>query len=102
MRIRGARYRKHSITIVKATVTRGRESTTEVDVDDAYVGTIRVVERDVSGDHAVEKTVVILAPDEDVDRKDKIKIDNVTMPIRSITSPRFVGSSPNHLEVILD
>ena len=102
MRKRGVKYRKHSVTLIKVTTVRGRESTTETEIDDAYVGTIRIVERDVSGDHAVEKTVVILDPDEDIDRGDKIKIGTVTMPVRSITRPRFVGSSPNHLEVTLD
>ena len=102
MRIRGARYRKHSVTLIKVTVARGRETTTETVVDDAYVGTIRIVDRTVSGDQQVEKTIVILDPDEDIDRGDKIKIGDVTMPVKSITRPRFVGASPNHLEVILD
>ena len=102
MRKRGARYRKHTVTLIKVTLARGQESTSETVRNNAYVGTVRVVERGVSGDQEVEKTVVILDPDEDIDRGDKIKIGDVTMPVRSITRPRFVGKSPNHLEVILD
>lgn len=102
MRYRGSKYRKHSVTIVTVTTSRGRESTSETEVDDAYVGTIRSVVRDESGNHPVEKTIVILSPNTTITRKDRIRVDGIEMPVRSITRPRFVGKTPNHLEVILD
>jgi len=92
---------KHTVTIVKVSLVRGREATTEKD-SPAYVTVHRVIVRDVSGDHAMEKTLVFLPPDADITEKDKIKIDDVTMPIKWIRPPRFVGQEPNHLEVLLD
>jgi len=102
MRYRGSKYRKHSVTIVTVSTSRGRESTSETDVDDAYVGTIRSVVRDESGNHPVERTIVILSPETVITREDRVRVDGIEMPVKSITRPRFVGKSPNHLEVILD
>jgi len=95
------KYMKHTVTIVKVSLARGRETTTEKD-SPAYITVQRVIVRDVSGDHAEEKTLLFLPPDADVVEKDRIKIDDVTMPIKWIRAPRFVGQEPNHLEVLLD
>lgn len=96
------KYTKIPVNIVKVTKVRGVESTTLVPAD-VYVSTRRVVIRDASGSHAEEKTVLLFKPDADVTRKDKVLVDGVTMPVLSITGPRFVGrTSPNHLEVTLD
>jgi len=89
------------IKIVKVTKSRGSETTTEVPAD-GYTSTVRVAVRDVSGTHVEEKTVVFLDPNAVVSRKDRIKVDDVTMAISKITRPRFVGRTPNHIEVTLD
>ncbi|GAG88892.1 unnamed protein product [marine sediment metagenome] len=96
------KYCKHDVVIVKTTLLKGRETTSEVEAKGCNVGTIRVAVRDVSGTHIEEKTVVMLKPDADVNRGDKIKIDDVTMAISKITRPAFVGKPPNHIEVTLD
>ena len=95
------KYCEHDIVIVKTTLLRGRESTSEVEAK-GYVSTVRIAVRDVSGTHMEEKTVVFLLPDADVSPSDKIKIGDVVMPIMKITRPAFVGKSPNHIEVTLD
>lgn len=95
-----SKYAKHDIVIVRVTRSRGRETHTDVDVK-GYVSTIRVAVEDVSGTHVEEKTVAMLEPDAVISRKDKLKVDGVTMAISKITRPRFVGRTPNHIEVML-
>lgn len=98
-----SKYLKHKVTIITTTTLRGTEATTETEVD-AYVTTYQAVERDVSGSHLVDKTLVFLKPDEVIATKDKIResTDEKAISIAKICRPRFIGASPNHIEVYLD
>lgn len=98
-----SKYLKHKVFIVTTTTLRGTETTSETEVD-AYVTTYRAVERDTSGSHLVDKTLVFLGPDETIAKKDKIREseDEVAVSIAKIRRPRFVGKTPNHIEVYLD
>ncbi len=81
----------------------GIETTAETKVD-ADVTTYRAVERDVSGSHLVDKTLLFFKPDETIASKDKIRVDDgdKAISIKEIRRPRFVGQTPNHIEVYLD
>lgn len=98
-----SKYLKHTVFIVTTTLTRGEETTTETEVA-AYVTTYTAVIQDVSGDHFVDKTLVFLKPDETISEKDKIRESEgeKAISIARIRRPRFVGKSPNHIEVYLD
>ncbi len=98
-----SKYLKHKVTIVTTTTLRGTETTTEKEVD-AYVTAYRAAEKDVSGTHLVDKTLVFLKPDETIALKDKIResTDEEAISIAKIRRPRFVGQTPNHIEVYLD
>ena len=98
-----SKYLKHTVTIITTTTLRGTETTSENEVD-AYVTTYRAVERDVSGVHLIDRTLVFLRPDETVAEKDKIRVaaGDKEISINKIRRPRFVGLTPNHIEVYLD
>lgn len=99
-----SKYLKHTVTIITTTTLRGTETTVEKDDVKAYVTTYRAVERDVSGTHLVDKTLVFLGPDETISSRDKIResADEKAVSIAKIRRPRFVGKTPNHIEVYLD
>lgn len=98
-----SKYAKHTVTVITTTTSRGTETTAEAEVD-AYVTTYKAVERDVSGSHLVDKTLLFFKPDETVALKDKIRVDagDKAISIKDIRRPRFVGQTPNHIEVYLD
>ena len=99
-----SKYLKHKVIIVTVTLTRGVETTVETPDVAAYVTTYRAVIRDVSGTHLVDKTLVFLGPDEVIGFKDKIResAGEPAVSIAKIRRPRFVGKTPNHIEVYLD
>lgn len=99
-----SKYLKHTVTKIITTHARGVESTVEVDDVKAYVTTYVTVEKDVSGSHLVERTLIFLGPDEVIAQKDKIRVNagEVAVPIAKIRRPRFVGQPPNHIEVYLN
>ena len=98
-----SKYLEHTVFIVTVTTVRGTETTTEKEVD-AYVTSYTAAVRDVSGTHFVDKTLVFLGPDEVVAEKDKIResAGEPAVSIARIRRPRFVGKTPNHIEVYLD
>lgn len=98
-----SKYTKHTVTIITVTNLRGVETTVETDVD-ADVTTYRAVDRDVAGGHLIDKTLVMLEPDITIALKDKIRVDagDKATVIKSIRRPRFIGQTPNHIEVYLD
>lgn len=98
-----SKYLKHRVTIVKVTLARGDRSETEISDVPAFVTSTRAVVRDVSGDHFVDKTLVIMEHDADVTEQDEIKIGDVSTPIAKITAPKSTRSSTeSHLEVLLN
>ncbi len=96
------KYLDHTVTIVKVTKTRGTESTKTIPNQPAYIDEATIAVRKPSGVDLVTKTLVMMLPDADVTKEDRLIVDGVTMPIYRIDKPRFVGSTPNHLEVLLD
>jgi len=97
-----SKYLTHTVTIVKVTLARGERTVTEIDDVPAFITSIRTVIRDVSGDHFVDKTLIMLEHDTDVTEQDEIKVGSVASPIAEIRAPRSTRSSnASHLEVLL-
>lgn len=94
------KYAKHSTTIHKQVRTRG----TVMEVTEVVVGyvTERIMTvKDEAGTHLMSNTLIMYPPDTDVDEEDRIEVAGKTLTVRNIARPRFVGRSPNHLEVLL-
>ena len=96
------KFLRHTVTIVKVTHSRGEITETEVPDIEAYITERTLVARDVSGVHLETKTLVFMLPDANITKQDKVIVDGVKMPVYRIDHPRFLGKTPNHLEVYLD
>lgn len=96
------KYLEHTVTIIKETELRGEITVTEIPDVEAYISTIQLVERGLTEDILVTRTLLFLLPDANIDDKDKVRVDGIVRPIYKINKPKFVGKIANHLEVILD
>lgn len=98
-----SKYLKHRVTIIKVTLARGDRTVVEIPNVPAFVCSKRAVIKDVSGDHFVDKTLVIMEHDANITEQDEIKINDVATPIAKITAPKSTRSSTeSHLEVLLN
>ena len=95
------KFLEHTVTIVKVTEARGTKTETEIPNQAAYIDEITIAVRGVAGVELVTKTLVMMEPDADVTKKDKLIVNGTTMPVYQIDKPRFIGETPNHLEVLL-
>lgn len=96
------KYLTDIVIIVKVTLSRGERSEVEIPNVPAFITTIKTFVRDVSGDHFVDKTLVILEHDANITGQDEIKISGVSTPVSQIRSPKSTRSAvPSHLEVML-
>ena len=94
------KYAKHTTTIHRVTRSRGTVTETKVDAN-GYLTEETVVAHDESGVHLESRTIIMYPPTVDVVKGDRIEVDGKTLTVESIAPQRFVGRSPNHLEVRL-